>query len=113
MKPDVVFFGDNVPSDRSAITNDVVMIGSSKFNNIIIDYSRKVDQTDALLVVGSSLEVYSAYRLVDRASKWNAPIAIINYGQTRAERNSLSSIKYKCSSNCASLLKSLSKYLRM
>jgi NAD-dependent SIR2 family protein deacetylase len=29
MKPDVVFFGDNVPSDRSSITNDVVMIGSS------------------------------------------------------------------------------------
>mmetsp|Transcript_39556 Transcript_39556/g.79884 ORF Transcript_39556/g.79884 Transcript_39556/m.79884 type:complete len:410 (-) Transcript_39556:107-1336(-) len=49
LKPDVVFFGDNVPKN-------------------IVDHALvQVDESDAVLIVGSSLEVFSAYRFVLRA----------------------------------------------
>lgn len=86
LKPDVVMFGDNVPSDRVAQVAD------------------EVDRADALLVVGTSLEVFSAFRFVVRASKRSVPIAIVNYGETRAERQQLPSIAFKSSTNCAVLL---------
>jgi len=86
LKPDVVFFGDNVPLDR------------------VNQIASHIDKCDSLLVVGSSLEVYSAYRFVDRANKRNVPIAIINYGETRAERMKLPMIKFKSEANCAMLL---------
>lgn len=68
LKPDVVFFGDNVPKP----------IVSSAFNAI--------EEADALLVVGSSLEVFSAFRLVTLANKRALPLCILNLGETRAER---------------------------
>ncbi len=65
-----------------------------------------MDACDAVLVVGTSLEVYSAYRFIDKVNKrGNVPIAIINYGQTRAERTQLPMIAYKSDANCAVLLK--------
>lgn len=48
--------------------------------------------------------MYSAYRFVDYANKRNIPIAILNYGETRAERQKLASIVYKSEVNCAILL---------
>lgn len=51
LKPDVVFFGDNVPKTT------------------VNQCAAHVDAADAVLVVGSSLEVYSAYRLVARCLK--------------------------------------------
>ena len=63
-----------------------------------------MDNADALLVVGTSLEVFSAYRFVHRANKLNADIAIINFGQTRAEREKLETIRFKSEANCAELL---------
>ena len=67
VKPDVVFFGEGVPKDRVSAANTAV------------DYS------DALLVVGSSLMVYSGYRFARRASELGKPIAILNQGRTRAD----------------------------
>jgi NAD-dependent SIR2 family protein deacetylase len=67
LKPDVVFFGDNVPQDRVGRAFDIV------------------DSSHALLVVGSSLTVYSGYRFVDRARKRGLPVAIVNRGPTRAD----------------------------
>lgn len=87
LKPDVVFFGDNVPADRVA------------------EISAHIDKCDAVLVVGTSLEVYSAYRFVDRANKRHVPIAILNFGETRAERQKLDMIHFKSEANCATLLK--------
>jgi NAD-dependent deacetylase sirtuin 4 len=66
-----------------------------------------VDQCDSLLVIGTSLEVFSAYRFVDRANKLKIPIAIINSGETRAERQKLEMIRYKSDENCSQLLSSL------
>ncbi len=67
LKPDVVFFGENVPRDR---------------------YKRALDGLDAaqaLLVVGSSLMVYSGFRFARIAHEAGKPIALLNRGQTRAD----------------------------
>jgi hypothetical protein len=48
--------------------------------------------------------VFSAYRFVDRANKARIPIAIINSGETRAERQKLEMIRYKSEDNCSQLL---------
>ncbi len=67
LKPDVVFFGGSVPRER-------VLAGMAL-----------VDQSDALLVVGSSLAVFSGLRFVRRARERGLPIAIVNRGETRGD----------------------------
>ncbi len=69
LKPNVVFFGENVPKD------------------IVTDAWRLVDSSDALLVVGSSLTVYSAFRFVRGAAKKRLPLGIVNLGQTRGDEH--------------------------
>ncbi|MEO6006828.1 MAG: NAD-dependent protein deacetylase [Vicinamibacteraceae bacterium] len=67
LKPDVVFFGENVPSER-------------------YDAARQaLADADALLVAGSSLMVYSGFRFVRLAHEAALPIAIINRGRTRGD----------------------------
>ncbi|EWH02410.1 NAD-dependent protein deacetylase [Halomonas sp. BC04] len=66
-KPDVVFFGDSVPGDRVARARAMI------------------DEASALLVVGSSLMVYSGYRFARQAASANKPIACLNLGHTRAD----------------------------
>jgi NAD-dependent SIR2 family protein deacetylase len=68
LKPDVVFFGENVPKDR---VSAVVQL---------------LDRADSMLVVGSSLMVWSGYRFVARAAQQGLPIACINRGRTRADQ---------------------------
>jgi len=67
LKPDVVFFGENVPPG-------VVESAFSLF-----------DEGEVLLVVGSSLTVYSGFRFVRRAKERGIPVAIINLGPTRGD----------------------------
>jgi NAD-dependent SIR2 family protein deacetylase len=67
LKPDVVFFGENVPRER--VTNAV----------------QALDSADAVLVVGSSLMVFSGYRFVHAAAQAGKPIAAVNLGRTRAD----------------------------
>lgn len=67
VKPDVVFFGETVPRERVDRANAGLM------------------NADAVLVVGSSLMVYSGYRFVTAASRNGMPIAAINLGRTRAD----------------------------
>lgn len=67
LKPDLVFFGDGV---ASAVTLEAV---------------RRVEQADALLVVGSSLMVFSGFRFCRMAAAAGKPIAAINLGITRAD----------------------------
>lgn len=67
LKPDVVFFGENVPRER-------------------VDASAAlVDTAGALLVVGSSLQVMSGLRFVRRAAKAGLPVVIVNRGSTRGD----------------------------
>jgi len=67
LKPDVVFFGENV--DKSIV------------ETVLNDLAR----ADALLVVGSSLMVFSGFRFCRAAQKNGQPIAIVNHGKTRAD----------------------------
>jgi NAD-dependent SIR2 family protein deacetylase len=86
MKPDVVFFGENVPKERV----DRAMSA--------IEYS------DAMLVVGSSLMVYSGYRFVAAMADAGKPIAAINLGRTRAD----DLLTLKVTDRCASALRAFS-----
>ena len=67
LKPAVVFFGEDVPRGRVAAA------------------WRVFAEADVLLVVGSSLAVYSGYRFVLKAAKEALPIAIVNLGPTRGD----------------------------
>ena len=67
LKPRVVFFGESVP--RPVVEAAYGMLG----------------RAEALLVVGSSLVVFSGYRFVRRAAERGLPIAIVNLGQTRGD----------------------------
>ena len=67
LKPDVVFFGETVPADRVARCFALV------------------EQSGALLVLGSSLTVMSGYRFVLHAAKLGIPVAIVNQGATRGD----------------------------
>lgn len=67
LKPDVVFFGENVPATR------------------VEEVFNMVEESQALLVLGSSLKVYSGFRFVERASRVGIPIAIVNLGPTRGD----------------------------
>ena len=67
LKPDVVFFGENVPRER-------VDAGMQALHD-----------ADAMLVIGSSLMVYSGYRFAHAAARAGKPIAAVNMGHTRAD----------------------------
>jgi NAD-dependent SIR2 family protein deacetylase len=68
LKPDVVFFGENVPKPR------------------VDECYRMVDESSALLVLGSSLTVMSGLRFVRYADKAGKPVYIVNRGQTRGDQ---------------------------
>lgn len=67
LKPDVVFFGENVPATTVA------------------DAWELYGEGEVLLVVGSSLTVYSGRRFVHRAERDGVPVAVVNLGPTRAD----------------------------
>lgn len=67
LKPAVVFFGESVPAARVARA----MAGLAG--------------AQALLVVGSSLMVFSGYRFAREAARRNVPVLIVNRGKTRAD----------------------------
>jgi NAD-dependent SIR2 family protein deacetylase len=67
LKPDVVFFGESVPQDRVASVRTALAAA------------------DAVLVVGSSLMVYSGYRFVEDAVAAGKPVWAVNRGRTRAD----------------------------
>ncbi len=67
LKPDVVFFGENVPKQRVQQCYD------------------RIDEARALLVLGSSLTVMSGLRFVRYAARQGKPVAIVNQGRTRGD----------------------------
>ncbi|XP_076472917.1 NAD-dependent protein lipoamidase sirtuin-4, mitochondrial-like [Babylonia areolata] len=78
LKPEIVFFGDNVPRTTVNFTFD------------------RLGESDAMLVAGSSVEVYSGFRLANRAAESHIPIAILNIGQTRADKLASLKIRSRC-----------------
>ncbi|BCT94122.1 NAD-dependent protein deacetylase [Lysobacter helvus] len=67
LKPDVVFFGENVPRER------------------VFAAQAALQSADAMLVAGSSLMVYSGYRFALLAREAGLPLAILTNGTTRAD----------------------------
>jgi NAD-dependent SIR2 family protein deacetylase len=82
LKPDIVYFGENVPKERVAEAYSLV------------------DGADALLVAGSSLTVFSGLRFVRHAAAKGKPVAIVNRGPTRGD--ALATVKVD--SGCSELL---------
>ncbi len=68
LKPAVVFFGDVIPTQTAAAA------------------AKEAETADALLVVGSSLMVFSGFRLVRQVAAAGKPVAAVNLGRTRADQ---------------------------
>jgi NAD-dependent SIR2 family protein deacetylase len=90
LKPDVVFFGEGVPRER------------------VDAAATALARADAVLVVGSSLMVYSGYRFCAWAAQAGKPIAAINLGRTRADPL----LAVKVAKPCADALTVLMERLR-
>jgi NAD-dependent SIR2 family protein deacetylase len=68
LKPAVVFYGETVPPERVSMTYAAL------------------ERAAAVLIVGSSLSVFSGYRFARRAHELGKPIVVVNSGTTRADR---------------------------
>ena len=79
IKPNIVYFGENVPKDRVA------------------QAFAMVDDAEVLLVAGSSLTVFSGFRFVRHAAAVGIPVAIINRGPTRGDDLATVKIDAGCS----------------
>lgn len=85
LKPDIVYFGENVPRERVAAAFDLV------------------DDAQALLVAGSSLTVMSGLRFARRAAKNGIPVVIVNRGATRGDDVATVRIDAGCSATLSRL----------
>lgn len=89
LKPDVVYFGENVPKPRVERCYEAV--------------DALVELGGALLVAGSSLTVMSGFRFVRRAVKARTPVVIVNRGATRGDELA----SYKVEAGCSEFLGAL------
>ncbi|TDD72921.1 NAD-dependent protein deacetylase [Actinomadura rubrisoli] len=89
LKPDVVFFGENVPPAR------------------VRDCYALTEGAGALLVLGSSLTVLSGYRFVRHAARHGIPVAIVNRGATRGDAHALVTLDAPLGDTLAGLLAEL------
>lgn len=78
LKPDITFFGDNVPKTRVELVRE------------------NVTNSGAVLVLGSSLSVFSGYRIILQARDENKDVAIVNIGPTRADKLAFLKISARC-----------------
>lgn len=85
LKPDIIFFGDNVPKNR------------------VEEVRNQVSASDAIFVLGSSLTVYSSYRIILQAKEEGKEVAILNIGPTRADNL----VNLKVSAKCGDILPNL------
>ena len=86
LKPDVVFFGENVPRPR------------------VDEALAHLERSDAMLVVGSSLMVYSGFRFAEAAVRLGKPVAAVNLGLTRADALLALKVEQSCEAALAFLL---------
>ena len=85
-KPDVVLFGESVPRDQVSAAQAAL------------------DEADAMLVVGSSLMVYSGFRFAQMAARRGIPIAVVNLGRTRADDLLTLKVEERCEAALSFLL---------
>lgn len=87
LKPAVVFFGENVPAGRVDSVRECLV------------------DSEAVLVVGSSLTVWSGYRFVREAARAGKPVVAVNQGRTRAD----DLIRFKVDAPCDRVFHELSE----
>lgn len=78
LKPEIVFFGDNVT------------------RQVVNQVRTEVESADSLLVLGTSLTTFSGYRIVLQAVEARKPIAIVSIGETRADNHANVKIHGRC-----------------
>ena len=89
LKPRVVFFGDNVP------------------RAVVDEAFAAVDAAELLLVVGTSLAVFSGYRFLRHAAQRGTPIAIVNLGPVRGEEHATMKLEARTGVTLEALARSL------
>ncbi len=89
LKPNVVFFGEGVP--RPTVNAAYAAVNAA----------------EALLVVGSSLAVFSGYRFVRRAAERGIPIAIVNLGPTRGDEHATARLEARAGDALPALARAL------
>lgn len=89
LKPEVVFFGGTIPRQR------------------MDDVNQAVQRCDAILVVGSSLTVFSGFRLCRDAHAQGKPVAALTLGVTRADALLSVKVEADCSQELARLVSAL------
>jgi NAD-dependent SIR2 family protein deacetylase len=89
LKPRVVFFGDNVPRP------------------VVDEAFAATDAAELLLVIGSSLAIYSGYRFLRRAVERKIPVAIVNRGPVRGEEHAALKIEASTGATLAALASAL------
>lgn len=85
LKPDVVFFGESVPAARVTAVREALAA------------------SEAVLVVGSSLVVFSGYRIVREGVAAGLPVVAVNRGRTRAD----DLLRFKVAGDCDQVLGAL------
>ncbi|XP_073485416.1 NAD-dependent protein lipoamidase sirtuin-4, mitochondrial [Aquarana catesbeiana] len=86
LKPQVTFFGDTVNRE------------------VVFSLYENLGQADAILIVGSSLQVYSGYRFALKAQEKGIPIAILNIGPTRADHLAVVKVIGRCGDILAKIM---------
>ncbi len=89
LKPDVVFFGENVPRERVAACFELVASAA------------------ALVVLGSSLTVMSGFRYVRHAASLGIPVVIVNQGATRGDELAVATLDAPLGETLANAVRSL------
>lgn len=89
LKPDVIFFGENVPRPR------------------VEECFSLTERAGMLLVLGSSLTVMSGYRFVRHAAERGIPVAIVNRGPTRGDSDAVVTLDAPLGAALTALLREL------
>ncbi len=91
LKPDIVFFGESVPKAR------------------VETIKRLLSKANAMLIIGSSLMVYSGYRFCRLARRLGIPMAAVNKGKTRADSELLFKIEQDCCTIFAEMIAAMDR----
>lgn len=109
------------PSSTAGILKPaVIMFGESIPGEIKLAAEEAIDRASKILVIGSSLATYSAWRLVKRAKERDLPIGILNLGGVRGEENFFAGLRadndgssgFRCSENAEKILPKVVENLR-
>ncbi|MCJ1261970.1 hypothetical protein MMC22_001839 [Lobaria immixta] len=109
------------PSSTAGILKPaVIMFGESIPGEVKIAAEEAIDRASKILVIGSSLATYSAWRLVKRAKERDLPIGILNLGGVRGEENFFAGLRadndgssgFRCSESAEKILPKVVENLR-